>query len=200
MPVSSSNASSNTSTATTPTSSVATSQKPKLTGWAQAAARAIPKQQQKDQAQTKNPSTSTDTPQFAKNPTTSAAVSNSSNNNDPNTTSTSSTATNIPAVTAHDVASSRHSSNRDSMSANTPTNKRPQRQPYNREEVKTYMNKLFEKYSSEPTLRSYREIFENRNNLSGADGSDWGVVTGRGGRHRNRKYGCLAEVAKVLKN
>ena len=66
--------------------------------------------------------------------------------------------------------------------------------------MKTYMNKLFEKYSSEPTLRSYREIFENRNNLSGTDGNDWGVVTGRGGRHRNRRYGCLSEVAKVLKN
>lgn len=198
MPAPSSNTNSNTSTTTTQTSTVAAPQKPKLTGWAQAAARAIPKQQQKDQAQTKNTSTSTDTPQSAKNPTTTASG-NNNNSNDPNRTSTSSTATNTPTAVAHD-ALSRHPSNRDSMSANTPTNKRPQRQPYNREEVKTYMNKLFEKYSSEPTLRSYREIFENRNNLSGTDGNDWGVVTGRGGRHRNRRYGCLSEVAKVLKN
>ena len=198
MPAPSSNTNSNTSTTTTQTSTVAAPQKPKLTGWAQAAARAIPKQQQKDQAQTKNTSTSTDTPQSAKNPTTPASG-NNNNSNDPNKTSTSSTATNTPTAVAHD-ALSRHPSNRDSMSANTPTNKRPQRQPYNREEVKTYMNKLFEKYSSEPTLRSYREIFENRNNLSGTDGNDWGVVTGRGGRHRNRRYGCLSEVAKVLKN
>lgn len=109
----------------------------KLTGWAQAAARALPKQQ----------------------PRPKAAASSS-------TSSLSST--------------------------NGKGKKKPVRQPYNREEVRSYMKSLFEEQVAQ--LGS-RETF-SRGSQQKNGSLDWGAVTSS--KYRNRKYGCLNEIAQVL--
>lgn len=138
-------------------------QRPKLTGWAQAAARALPKTsaaQQQPQAgsQTASPVLSPTQPKA--NPSSSS-----------------------PSLkkTKKQVSSNNN-------------NNRP-RQPYNREEVRAYMKKLFAQYSAPSAgVSTYSGPSSSRrgNNL------DWGAVTNN--RYRNKKYGCLNEIAQVLRN
>lgn len=127
--------------------------KPKLTGWAQAAARAVPKTQSNGHHKSNSSS--------------SHRVNNkNTNNND-----------------LHNEQSS-HQHKR---------NKKIARQPYNRAEVKKFMKDLYDSHINDISLKTYKEIIEaNTNN------SHWGSVTSN--KNKSKKYGCLNEIAKVLKN
>lgn len=122
----------------------------KLTGWAQAAARAIPAQQQQQQPR-------------------------------PTTTSPSPT--------------HKQSSNSVNSTANTTgaarTKRKPTTQPYNRDEVRSYMNSLFKSQTNAISSEStYTTDQQRKSSL------DWGTVTNS--KYRNKKYGCLNDIAQAL--
>lgn len=120
----------------------------KLTGWAQAAARALPAQQQQPRPTTTNPS-----------PT---RKQSSAEAHAP-----------IPVPGA------------------TKPKKKPARQPYNREEVRSHMNSLFKKHTSALSSEStYTTSHPRKGSL------DWGTVTNS--KYRNKKYGCLNDIAQAL--
>ncbi|QLL33236.1 hypothetical protein HG536_0E01470 [Torulaspora globosa] len=128
----------------------------KLTGWAQAAAKALPKQQQQQR------------------PKAAAAGSSAKNGS-------------ASVLTASGSAASL-------SSANGRGKKKPVRQPYNRDEVRSYMKSLFEEQVAK---LGNRETFSTGRGSQRKNGSlDWGAVTSN--KYRNKKYGCLNEIAQVL--
>lgn len=131
-------------------STVTVSNGGKLTGWAQAAARALPAQQQQQQ---------------------------------PRSSATS------PSPT-HKQASTETNSNGPAM-GNAKNKKKPSRQPYNRDEVLSYMNSLFKAQTSALSSEAtYTTTHPRKSSL------DWGTVTNS--KYRNKKYGCLNEIAQAL--
>ncbi|QLQ80794.1 hypothetical protein HG537_0E01490 [Torulaspora globosa] len=126
----------------------------KLTGWAQAAARALPKQQPRPKA---------------------AASS----------LKTGSSSSDVLAGAASTSSVS---------SANGRAKKKTVRQPYNRDEVRSYMKSLFEE---QVAGIGNQETFSTGRGSQRKDGSlDWGTVTSN--KYKNRKYGCLNEIVQVL--
>lgn len=70
------------------------------------------------------------------------------------------------------------------------------RQPYNRNEVRSYMKDLFTKYSQDNETVSYKSIVGNNKDMPAAN---WGTVQSKNTMNKNKKYSLLAEVATVLK-
>lgn len=128
----------------------------KLTGWAQAAAKALPKQQQPQQ----NARSRSTTP------------SNSAKNN-------------ALTTSASSVSLS---------SANGRGKKKQTRQPYNREQVRSHMKALFDQQVA--TIGNEQTFSMARGNQRKNGSLDWGAVTSS--KYRNKKYGCLNEIAQVL--
>lgn len=133
----------------------------RLTGWAQAAARALPKPQQQQQQQQPK----------AKSGTASSAARNGG----------------APVLTPSASATS--------LSSGGARGKKKQiRPPYNRDEVRSYMKSLFEQQTA--TISS-KETFGIARGSERKTGSlDWGAVTSS--KNRNKKYGCLNDIAQVL--
>lgn len=144
-------------------------QRPKLTGWAQAAARALPK-------------SSTPQQHSQHSQTTGALTSPTQQRGSPSSSS--------PSL----KKSKKQLNNNNNNNNNNSNNNRP-RQPYNREEVRTYMKSLFAQYTSPSTSIS---TYSGLNNSRKGNNLDWGAVTNN--RYRNKKYGCLNEIAQVLRN
>ncbi|GAV52312.1 hypothetical protein ZYGR_0AG03030 [Zygosaccharomyces rouxii] len=147
-------------------------QKPKLTGWAQAAARSLPKSQQQQQ----------------QNPSANVIKSSSSSLNNNHNSSSSSLRKSRKQTNGNNTNNANANNNNNNINANKP------RQPYNRDEVRSYMKDLFAQYTSSTSISTYNGLSNSRrgNNL------DWGAVTNN--RYRNKKYGSLNEIAQVLRN
>lgn len=153
-------------------------QKPKLTGWAQAAARSLPKSQQHQHQQQQRHQQSQRQQQQSQHSPTKSNANSLTNNNSSSSLRKSRKQTN---------------GNNTSNTSNNANSNRP-RQPYNRDEVRNYMRDLFTKYTSSTSISTYNGLSNSRrgNNL------DWGAVTNN--RYRNKKYGSLNEIAQVLRN
>lgn len=154
-----------TATATTPSS---TSTK-KLSGWAQAAARAAPPNsklaQKKSEKLVEVKSTKTGVSPVSSTLPKKKDTSLSNNNNHHN-----------------------HNHNH---------KKNSNRLPYNRNEVRTYMNDLFAKYANDTRTVSYKSIVGTSKNIPA---TNWGTVQSKNNKNKNKKYGLLVNIAKVLKN
>lgn len=138
--------------------SVAT-QKPKLTGWAAAAAKAVPK-----------PSPSPLAPANSGSLNANTTISSSTTNY--NTTSASKTTT-------------------QPLRELSKKSKKPGRPLFNRLEVRDYLQNLFDQQSTLPNTTTYTSV-KDKNSL------DWGTTSSN--RWKNKKYSCLNDIAKVLRN
>ncbi|CAI4057653.1 hypothetical protein SKDZ_04G1860 [Saccharomyces kudriavzevii ZP591] len=164
--LSTSNSSSNTATP------AALPQKPKLTGWAQAAAKALPKQQQQQQPK-KDDSGAAARPANGK---TKAIVSAAPSTHTKGSSTTNGSSTNKKL-------------------------KRANRQPYNRDEVRSYMHKLFQSYTTgemSHSTKTYKQVLSETASGRVSTATDWGTVSSS--KNRNKKYGCLTDIAKVLRS
>ncbi|CAI4059586.1 hypothetical protein SUVZ_04G1890 [Saccharomyces uvarum] len=167
--LSTSNSNSNSPPATLP-------QKPKLTGWAQAAAKALPKQQQQQQQQQQQPRRDDSSSPQPANGKTKAAVSTTPSTNTKGSSSINGSSTNKKF-------------------------KRANKQPYNRDEVRSYMHKLFQNYTTgemSHSVKTYKQVLSETASGRVSTATDWGTVSNS--KNKNKKYGCLTDIAKVLKN
>lgn len=84
-------------------------------------------------------------------------------------------------------------------SASTPTRREPEKAPFNSNEVKEYMSKLFAQYSSQKKIILQDQLHNQKsdNMANGKDSSNWDSVSSN--KNKNKKYGCLNEVAKALR-
>ncbi|CAB4252601.1 similar to Saccharomyces cerevisiae YDL053C PBP4 Pbp1p binding protein, interacts strongly with Pab1p-binding protein 1 (Pbp1p) in the yeast two-hybrid system [Maudiozyma barnettii] len=73
------------------------------------------------------------------------------------------------------------------------SNRKPNKVHYNRTEVQTFMNNLYQNYLQDSSLTIYDDLENSSNNVS-----SWDSYSST--KSRNKKYGCLAEVAAALKN
>lgn len=145
-------------------------QKPKLTGWAQAAAKALPKQQQQ---QPRKDDSAAVQPANGK----AKAI-----------------------VSTAPPANIKGSSTANGSSTNKKF-KRANRQPYNREEVRSYMHKLFQSYTTgemSHSTKTYKQVLSETASGRVSTATDWGTVSSS--KNKNKKYGCLTDIAKVLRN
>lgn len=144
-----------------PMSTPAPVQKPKLTGWAQAASRAIPKQSLlKNQQQTV----------IVKAPT--------------------------PTQKSHQERRSGNESSASTSPTSSVSGQPKKQRPYNRDEVREYMQSLFKEQSR--NAKTYKQVLKETQQGDLTETSDWGTVTNK--NTRNKKYGTLAEIARVLRN
>lgn len=157
-----------TATTTTPSS---TSTK-KLSGWAQAAARAAPPNTKL--AQKKPEKLSEVKPTKAGVSTDLNSLSKKKDTNSPN-----------------------NNNNHHNHNHNHNHKKNSNRLPYNRNEVRTYMNDLFTKYANDSSTVSYKSIVGTSKNIPA---TNWGTVQSKNSKNKNKKYGLLVNIAKVLKN
>ncbi|CAI4037850.1 hypothetical protein SMKI_04G1840 [Saccharomyces mikatae IFO 1815] len=152
------------------TTSAILPQKPKLTGWAQAAAKALPKQQQQSR---KEESVATQ----PVNGKSKAIVSTAPSANPKGSPTTNGSSTNKKF-------------------------KRANRQPYNKEEVRSYMHKLFQSYTTgelSHSTKTYKQVLsETSSGRVSTAATDWDTVSSS--KNKNKKFGCLTEIAKVLRN
>ncbi|CAR26332.1 hypothetical protein ZYGR_0H01410 [Zygosaccharomyces rouxii] len=163
-------------------------QKPKLTGWAQAAARSLPKSQQQQQPN----QTSSSQQRNIQHPSNVAKSSSSTLTN--SNSSTPSLRKSRKQTNGNNSNNNNGTNNNNANVNNNNNNANKPRQPYNREEVRNYMKDLFTQYTSSTSISTYNGLNSSRrgNNL------DWGAVTNN--RYRNKKYGSLNEIAQVLRN
>ncbi|CCC66798.1 hypothetical protein NCAS_0A02400 [Naumovozyma castellii] len=77
--------------------------------------------------------------------------------------------------------------------------KQPKRPPFNRDEVREFMNSLFKQYAESKDTQSTKELFALSGGTKNAS-SDWGTVTTSKYKNKNKKYACLNNVARYLKN
>ncbi|KOH00308.1 Pbp4p [Saccharomyces eubayanus] len=146
-------------------------QKPKLTGWAQAAAKALPKQQQQQQPRRDDSSS----PQ-------------------PGNGKTKATVSTTPSTNTKGSSSVNGSSTNKKF-------KRANKQPYNRDEVRSYMHKLFQDYTTgemSHSVKTYKQVLSETASGRVSTATDWGTVSNS--KNKNKKYGCLTDIAKILKN
>lgn len=147
-------------------------QKPKLTGWAQAAAKALPRQQQQQQQARKDDSVAVQ----------------------PANTKTKTTASTAPPANIKGSSTANGSSTNKKF-------KRANKQPYNREEVRSYMHKLFQSYTAgekSHSMKTYKQVLSETASGRVSTATDWGTVSSS--KNKNKKYGCLSDIAKVLRN
>lgn len=159
------------STSNTTTSSAQTTKR--LTGWAQAAARSAPSNIKKSEKQVE------------------LKVTKLAGSND--SASSSKKKTSTPNSNAN------HSINNNSKSSGSGTvsnKKHFNKQSFNRNEVRSYMNDLFLKYEKSPKTLSYQNVVKNNKN---SPNETWGTVQSKSNRNKNKKYGLLTDVAKLLK-
>lgn len=149
---------------------VTTTQKPKLTGWAQAAARSAPKQQLNLKSSNKELEKPAEVVVVQQ-----APASQRSNSSERKKLG--------------------NSNNSQKHKKNTSNHNNITRHPYNRDEVRKFMNDLFKSYTANPELKSYKDIVGNTNAVTA---TNWGTVSNN--KNKNKKYGCLNDVAKLLKN
>ncbi|EGA83699.1 Pbp4p [Saccharomyces cerevisiae Lalvin QA23] len=79
--------------------------------------------------------------------------------------------------------------------------KRANKQPYNREEVRSYMHKLFQSYTAgekSHSTKTYKQVLSETASGRVSTATDWGTVSSS--KNKNKKYGCLSDIAKVLRN
>lgn len=174
MALATTSASSITNSSTTITSTPKTTKK--LTSWAQAAARSAPAYVKKDEKQVES------------------KVAKVIDTTDSNFTPKKKAST--PNGNINLNISTSNNNNGTNSGGNTSNKKHFNRQPFNRNEVRSYMNDLFIKYEKDSKTLSYQNVV--RNNKSLPNGS-WDIVQSKSNRHRNKKYGLLIEVAKLLK-
>lgn len=163
--LSTSNSSSNSATP------AALPQKPKLTGWAQAAAKAL--QTAAAAAAKKDDSGAAARPANGK---TKAIVSAAPSTHTKGSSTTNGSSTNKKL-------------------------KRANRQPYNRDEVRSYMHKLFQSYTTgemSHSTKTYKQVLSETASGRVSTATDWGTVSSS--KNRNKKYGCLTDIAKVLRS
>ncbi|CCK70175.1 Pbp4p KNAG_0D04290 [Huiozyma naganishii CBS 8797] len=141
---------------------------PKLTGWAQAAARSAPKHSRTTSAVNAKADA--------------VAATEKSATGSP-------TPSHSPAAAAVDKKANH--------TGTTGGKKTAHRPPFNRDEVRKYMDSLFDTYANAEETVSYDNILQNNKNLQTAN---WGTVSSGKNKNKNKKYGYLADIAKVLKN
>ncbi len=59
------------------------------------------------------------------------------------------------------------------------------------------MNDLFTKYTDDIKTVSYKSIVGTSKNIPA---TNWGTVQSKNNKNKNKKYGLLVDIAKILKN
>ncbi|CCF59345.1 hypothetical protein KAFR_0G03130 [Kazachstania africana CBS 2517] len=144
-----------TTTATTTITTTTAKTTPKLTGWAQAASRFIPKQRQQQPHHHNN----------------------------------------------HGHNQTVNVAKQQQQSSNKKTNKKHNisRQPYNRDEVRQFMKDLYSEFTVQKSVQEYNNIV-NTHDSTAINPSNWDIVSNNKNKSKNKKYACLNDIAKILKN